>query len=326
MTSPNPRLSIVIPTLVGGTQLEDTLVSVLQHRPESCEVLVAHSGCYDDPYDLGDEVRFVRTERGSSLATCARSAVAEAKGEIVHLLASGVSVEEGWSDAAIARFDDLHIGAVAPLMLSSEADAARSTIGVRYRAGGRRIEATQPISRSPDRLRKRRIVGPHFSAAFYRRSAIELVGGIPCDVGDRLIDVDLGLTLKAAGFSVAAEPDCRVNITGKTATPRTGLVDGFYAERVFWQNAGRRGWLRSLALHPFSVGLSLAGELPHPASVLQLFGRLAGFLHWAIANRRHESPSIEAERAEPLILSYEQRAEEPAVDEDHNASSLRRSA
>jgi hypothetical protein len=326
MTASTPRLSIVIPTLVGGAQLEDTLVSVLQHRPRSCEVLVAHSGCYDDPYDLGDEVRFVRMEGKSSLATCARTAVATAKGEIVHLLASGALVDEGWTDAAIARFDDPHMGAVAPLILSTDEDAQSSIAGIRYRSGGSRVEVTQPLSQTPDRLRKKRVLGPHFSAAFYRRSAIELVGGIPGDVGDRLIDVALGLTLQAAGFSAAIEPDCSVGFGQTAALPRVGFTAGFHAERVFWRNAARRGWLKSLALHPLTVGVSVAREFPHPTSILQLLGRFAGFMYWAVANQRHKNATFEGQQAEPVILSYEQQADQTAIRDDADALPRRRSA
>jgi len=54
-----PRLSIVIPCLGGAAEFDATLVSVLQHRPADCEVLVIHNEPYDDPYALGHEVRFV---------------------------------------------------------------------------------------------------------------------------------------------------------------------------------------------------------------------------------------------------------------------------
>ena len=54
-----PRLSCVIPA-VGTTQdLETTLVSVLEKRPDDCEIIVVLNESYADPYGLKDEVRFV---------------------------------------------------------------------------------------------------------------------------------------------------------------------------------------------------------------------------------------------------------------------------
>ena len=54
-----PRLSIVVFCFHDSQLLEETLVSVLQNRPDNSEVLVMHDGTYEDPYDLVDEVRFI---------------------------------------------------------------------------------------------------------------------------------------------------------------------------------------------------------------------------------------------------------------------------
>src|SRR3954469_4194264 len=62
-----PRLSIVIPCLGGAADFDATLVSVLQNRPGDCEVLVAHSEPYDDPYRLHGEVHFIHVEEHSTV-------------------------------------------------------------------------------------------------------------------------------------------------------------------------------------------------------------------------------------------------------------------
>ena len=53
---PVPRLSIIIPYLGSEQRLEDTLVSVLTHRPAKTEIMVVHDGSYPDRYDIGPEV------------------------------------------------------------------------------------------------------------------------------------------------------------------------------------------------------------------------------------------------------------------------------
>ncbi len=65
-----PRLAIIISAVGSVESWEGTLVSVLENRPADCEIIVALSQPYADPYDLKDEVRFVAPlGRGSATAT-----------------------------------------------------------------------------------------------------------------------------------------------------------------------------------------------------------------------------------------------------------------
>jgi len=59
-----PRLAVVIPFEGNTKALEDTLVSVLENRPDDSEVLVVLGKPYQDPYALGDEVEFVAAPSG----------------------------------------------------------------------------------------------------------------------------------------------------------------------------------------------------------------------------------------------------------------------
>ncbi len=60
---PAPRLSILIPALGIAEELERTLLSVLENRPEDAEVVVVDAFGYDDPYDLGSaEVRLIHSD------------------------------------------------------------------------------------------------------------------------------------------------------------------------------------------------------------------------------------------------------------------------
>src|SRR6476646_4128033 len=88
-TRPVPRLSIVIPCLGGAAEFDSTLVSVLQNRPPDCEVLVAHSESYADPYGLRGEVHFIESP-SSSLIELLNAALAVTTGEIVHVVGCGL--------------------------------------------------------------------------------------------------------------------------------------------------------------------------------------------------------------------------------------------
>src|SRR5438552_8233728 len=84
-----PRLSCVIPAVGTTLDLETTLVSVLEHRPDDCQIIVVVNQPYADPYGLSDEVRFVAA-KGASLSACATLGIQLSDGEIVHVLATGL--------------------------------------------------------------------------------------------------------------------------------------------------------------------------------------------------------------------------------------------
>ena len=49
------RLSVVVPA-TDVTGLEETLISVLEHRPDNSEIVVALGSPYDDPWNIREEV------------------------------------------------------------------------------------------------------------------------------------------------------------------------------------------------------------------------------------------------------------------------------
>ena len=127
-----PRLSIVIPIGSDLAAFENTLISVLENRPAGCEVLVAEDGGYDDPFDLGDEVRFV-VGASSNLIDLVAAAAASSRGRFVHVLADGIQATHGWIDGAIEKFEHYDAAVVAPVIRHSKTNrivAAGWTDGV----------------------------------------------------------------------------------------------------------------------------------------------------------------------------------------------------
>ena len=84
-----PRLSIVVPAPSDTAALEETLVSVLENRPDDCEIVVGLGCEYDDPWNIREEVRFVQAPPGTSLVACINLGVAASTGRVVHVLAAG---------------------------------------------------------------------------------------------------------------------------------------------------------------------------------------------------------------------------------------------
>jgi hypothetical protein len=146
------------------------------------------------------------------------------------------------------------------------------------------------------------VLGPLAQAAFYRRAALELVGGFPTAVGDHLADVDLAHTLKFAGYRSVLEPDSQVLASAGDLTPAvSGFRRGLAAEQVFWRAAPIAGWLKSLAGHPIEVLADFATTLPHPGALAALVGRLIGVCQIR-RHRAHHQWLLDVERAAAALL------------------------
>lgn len=107
MTNATPRLSIVLPvgpaTPAARSDFETTLISVLENRGGAAEVIVVHDGGYDDPHDLGDEVRFAIADTDTLVDSIAAGCDA-AWGRYVHVLGGGMTVTPRWCDHALEEF------------------------------------------------------------------------------------------------------------------------------------------------------------------------------------------------------------------------------
>lgn len=117
--SPTPRLSIIVPVGSDIPAFENTLISVLENRPEHSEILVAHSGNYDDPFMLADEVEFF-VATSTRLAQVAASAARVCRGHIVHVVADGLIATEGWTEPALELFEKHETAIVAPVVRHRE--------------------------------------------------------------------------------------------------------------------------------------------------------------------------------------------------------------
>ncbi|MCH5375444.1 MAG: glycosyltransferase [Planctomycetes bacterium] len=307
------RLSIIVPFLGNDQFFEDTLVSVLQNRPARCEVMVVHRGRYDDPYELQDEVTFVQVGENFGMVEAINAGIKAAEGEIVHLIQPGVLADDGWIHAAVNRFHDPAIAAVAPLVLDA-ADSRRVAVaGIRFARGGRRVIHGAGMKRSKaKRLLRSEVVGPALMAAFYRRSAVMALGGLCADSGPWYADVDLGLSLRHLGFRCELEPESVMTTLDAKSAPPSNFEPARCAERVFWRHWRQNGGAAALLAHAAHVTATLLVRPHRPETYGQLAGRMVARLERS-TYRQHQARLQRACETEAATGQSPSEADDPAV-------------
>ncbi len=232
------RLSIVIPVLGDQKPLDDTLVSILENRPANCELVVVHNTPYNDPYGLSGEVQFVQAPRGAGFVECLNLGLAASRAPVVHLLACGVEVRPGWAEAALQHFLNPEVAAVAPVLLHHDDHETVVSAGMGYRAEG--VVWRVGRGRTPEQVGEDQdeLCGPDALAGFYRRSAIEAVGGFSPSPVDTLATIEVSLSLRQAGFRCVVEPNSQAKVNSTAARDKVGFRHGHHSEQLFC--AGRR--------------------------------------------------------------------------------------
>ena len=163
------------------------------------------------------------------------------------------------------------IAAVAAVVLDRDDRGKIVSAGLGYRVEGTAWRLGRHSR--PDNVAACRqdLCGPDTLAAFYRKSAIESVGGFSPWAGDALAGIDLALALRQAGFRCALEPQCVAHV-GAAATGCRAGVPATAAMPNGSFGGGRRarvGWLRWPAT-----------SRCWPACASSVFGVLRGSSSW----------------------------------------------
>jgi GT2 family glycosyltransferase len=188
-------------------------------------------------------VKVVRRPRAGGFCAAANAGVAAATGAVVELLNDDAEVTEGWAEAAVARFAEERVAAVAPLVLQN--DPARRSRGLpplidsagdeydpggfarkrwhgrkwavgsgqwaEVAAGSKEQGATELLPSSLFSAHcplpaAHPVWGASACAAFYRREALLAAGGFPEHFGAYFEDVDLSFRLRRLGSEIIFEP------------------------------------------------------------------------------------------------------------------------
>lgn len=316
-------LSIVIPALGDIPALEQTLVTVLENRPARCEVLVVLNAPYNDPYDLGDEVRFVEARPGANWAESMNAAIEACRGPVMNAIYPGVDATPDWTLVPVSHFYDEEVVAVAPLVCDRETPGKVLSDGVEYFPSGRTCRRRR--TRRAGQNEPRPVLGPSHLAGFYRVSALRTVGGFTTTFAAAAADVDMALQLQHLEGECLLEPSAMLLTSKQLAQrPHGPFQTGLANERLFLRNAGADGWARSLITHPVAVLREDLRRLPNPLAVgLQMLGRAVawtGIFNVQTPYDRLDEILDSREKANEEAASQQSEEEKPSVRFDQNAS------
>jgi len=297
-------------------EMEPTLISLLENRPADCEILLVLTVPYDDPYELGGEVRFVQAPARSDTLAAVNHALSLVESPFIHLLSVGMAVTPQWAERALAHFADPHIAAVAPVICDVADQTRILSGGWEYdRSGGPwQLGAAELIGHDHAEAQvlsfqkkspARSIIGPLYQAAFYRTMALELLGGrLPTACGTTWSDVDLGLMLHYIGYDAVVETSSVVLGTEHSIdrTPTLGYTSGRHSEELFFRNSAHASWYDVFVRHPLQVVGELAGSVTQPRKLLQTIGRASKWVNssqW----KKHRASLEDSRRAAASLLA-----------------------
>jgi GT2 family glycosyltransferase len=258
-------LSIVIPTFNQCELLCRCIASVVRHAPAHTEIIVVDDGSSDQTARMAwrewPGVRLIQRTRNGGFCRAANTGISAARGGIVELLNNDAEVTEGWAEAALEAFTDPSVGSVAPLVRRLPHRRNIDSAGDIFQFHGIARKRGEGRSWKEPRWRvSTEVNSASASSAFYRRSALQAVGGFPESFGAYLDDVDLGLRLRLAGFRCLYIPQSVVfhwvGQSHRTSSRRMQQQVSANSERVFWANLSR-GQLVQRALPHLGYVLTL---------------------------------------------------------------------
>ena len=255
-----PRVSVVVPLQRDEKLFEETLLSVLENRADGCEILAVHNGTYSDPFDLGDEVRFV-VARSSNLVDLIRDAFDATHAGIVHVLGTGIRATPDWTLAAIDAFSDNNVAAVIP----SLADRGGVSAGWSDTPG----RLCEPFRSAATASRTGQNQGFFLNTFFARRRVLgNLLEAVAPAMNDPVaVSYAFGCLLKRAGWKVSECRDSQVD-----AAQAVDLDDDSDMQRGQCLAAIRSWVLESPA--PLSTMAMLSSALMGSSSIGEMVGAM----------------------------------------------------
>jgi GT2 family glycosyltransferase len=296
-----PTLSIVIPSCNGLGHLQRCLPSVCRFAPVGTQILVIDDASTDD---TASWVRHchpgIELERlGTNLGFCGavNAGLERARGEVVELLNNDTEVSEGWAEASLRHFADPTVGSVAPLAVRMDDPQTIDSAGQEYHTCGWACERLHGHALATEDLSPREVFGASASCGFYRRDALQKVGGLWTICAAYIEDTDLAFRLRWAGYRCIFEPASRVAHKGSASYGRQSDRQVFLISRneemVFWANLPRSRLLFSLAPHVGFLAVRLMRKIfqcqagPYLAGKIDALGKLRSIL-----DRRKEARSL----------------------------------
>jgi GT2 family glycosyltransferase len=278
-------------------ELTDSCLRHLAAQTLAHRTIIVDNGSTDDSRGRiaaeWPEVALERFEQNRGFAEACNRGVAAGSGEIVVLLNNDVDCRPDFIERLIAPLaEDPSVGAVAALMLQpgerlidSAGLAADVTLGAFPRLQGLGVEHA--------RDERPGLTGPAGTAAAYRRSAWEQVGGLDEGIFAYMEDFELALRLRCAGWdAVLASDAIGVHLGSATHGHRSAWQrrhGGFGRGYVLRRYGVLRGRSAPRALATEAV--VVLGDLLISRDLAALRGRVEGWRSAGAAPRRPHPPA-----------------------------------
>ncbi len=208
-----PRLSIIVPHHHSDSRLESTLVSILENRPEDCEIIVVHDGSYSDPYAIADEVVFVQESPRSSTTRLLNAGLMAACSPAVCVLLDGALVTENWCESALELLQGSDVAAVSSLI---EYPQQQHSAGIDARIVRRTTAVKNGHVEVAHGHRQKNVsvacAGPVLACGFYRRKTLLAMGGWNEDLDASVADIELAMAFHALGLICAHESAAPIHV------------------------------------------------------------------------------------------------------------------
>ncbi len=255
-----PVCSVVIPNYNGRKLLETCLESVDRRRPRNIpiEVIVVDDASTDDSIAWlaihHPDVRVVELKQNRGFCAAANAGIAVANAPYIQLLNNDTEVCENWIEAGLEPFVDPRIGSVAPLVLIRSDPSRVDSAGDSYSWYGR--PAKRCGGEPADRVAgegPRLVFGASASSAFYRASALAVIGGFDLSFGSYYEDVEIAFRLRWAGYRCMFNPRCvihhEISASYDHARPELQRRMARNSEILFWTRLPLAWLIASIVPH-----------------------------------------------------------------------------
>lgn len=228
---PDPRVTVVVPTLAGGDVLGECLSALSRQTYRDFEAVVVDNSCLErvPKTNLPEFVRVLASPRNLGYGGAINFAGRESRSEFIAALNDDAVAHPGWLGALVAAAGSqpqAGMWASCVRLSESEMDSAGMLL---YGDGSSR----QRGHRRPPRefAGAAEILMPSGSAALYRRTMLERIGGFDEEFFLYCEDTDLGLRAQWAGWQCAYVPDAVVDHRYSQSAGRVSPLKAYYVER-----------------------------------------------------------------------------------------------
>ncbi len=252
---------------------EETLASVLTFQPDGAEILIANEIPYHDPWNVQREgVRLVSETRYGSFAGLLNTAIASTQNPIIHILYPGTDVCADWSRTSLELFDDPSMAIVVPTVFDRLKSKRIFAMGVMFGSGG----TLRTIRRSQSMQIRHGIVAPHLSAAYFRKSALEQIGGFRDSLMPQIAYVDATLFLHETGWKSVVDLQGKITVRPNILPSPSPYEWAKQLELLYFRWMGRQTSLGAVGSHWGAIAVDFWRHFPRLKAFQLLLGRVVG--------------------------------------------------